>query len=490
MWVNAHKEEAAATAAAAAAQEEEEHSLLLSAPSMAGADPAPRISAAAASSTVVSAAGDGKAPVDRAVTTAGAVAAAAAAAAPTSSIDFFDDELDEERAARQAAEAAAAAAAAVAAAEAAAAEAAAAAAAAARRPPPAVARGVKPRLFVIDRKTGSGYEVLSAAAVEQYTSYADSAAAAATASADGEAARETSVPAHALPIGCRMRHEQQQAVGAAEPGTICHSFLCSYSPVSPLLQPLELADPAVAVPVQVDPASSLVSLRRTDVFVPAQQRQQQQQLCPAQGLRLPRVAALNPGYVLSIGQSAAVEPAAGTVQHTIGSGSSLLATRLHASQATNKRAGGPFGSSSVASEVLVVREVLELPQLTPELQSQAEAILQACSSWRAAQEAELVNRLPPEDPRSEALQHEAAEVAALITAAQQQGGVAQVVPVQPWPAATMHGSGSSSGGSRLEAVRGQVVAEQAAAAAAAARAAAEAEAKAAAEAAAKRKPYK
>jgi hypothetical protein len=51
-------------------------------------------------------------------------------------------------------------------------------------------------------------------------------------------------------------------------------------------------------------------------------------------------------------------------------------------------------------------------------------------------------------------------------------------------------SSSSSGGSRLEAVRGQVLAEQAAAAAAAARAAAEAEAKAAAAAAAKRKPYK
>jgi hypothetical protein len=56
----------------------------------------------------------------------------------------------------------------------------------------------------------------------------------------------------------------------------------------------------------------------------------------------------------------------------------------------------------------------------------------------------------------------------------------------------MHGSNGngSSGGSRLEAVRGRVLAEQAAAAEAKARAAAEAEAKAAAEAAAKRKPYK
>jgi hypothetical protein len=142
----------------------------------------------------------------------------------------------------------------------------------------------------------------------------------------------------------------------------------------------------------------------------------------------------------------------------------------------------------MACEVLVVREVLELPQLTPELQAQAEAILQACSSWKAAQETELANRLTPGDSRSEALQQEAAEVAALIAAAQQQGGASAAVPVQPWPGAAV--SGGSGSGSRLEAVRGQVLAEQAAAAVAAARAAAEAQAKSAAEAAAKRKPYK
>jgi hypothetical protein len=260
-----------------------------------------------------------------------------------------------------------------------------------------------------------------------------------------------------------------------------------------MLQPLALADPAVAVPVNVDPASSLISLRRTDVFVPApqQQQQQQQQLgLAAQGLRLPRVAALNPGYVLGNRQFAAVEPSAGTVQHSVGLGSSLLATRLHAQQKSGG-AGRSIGSNSsdMASEVLVIREVLELPELTPELQAQAAAALQACSEWRAAQESELANRLPPEDPRSEALQQEAAEVAAVIAAAQQLGDWSQAVPVQQWPRAAMQGGGSSSG-SRLEVVRGQVMAEQAAAAAAAARAAAEAEAKAAAEAAAKRKPYK
>jgi hypothetical protein len=139
--------------------------------------------------------------------------------------------------------------------------------------------------------------------------------------------------------------------------------------------------------------------------------------------------------------------------------------------------------------VLVVREVLELPELTAELQAQAAEVLQACSDWRSAQESELANRLPPEDPRSEVLQQEAAEVAAVIAAAQQQGDWMQAMPVQQWPGAAVQGGGSSSG-NRLEVVKGQVLAEQAAAAAAAARAAADAEAKAAAEAAAKRKPYK
>jgi hypothetical protein len=76
--------------------------------------------------------------------------------------DAFDDELDEEKAARLAREAAAAAAAAEAAAAAAAVEAAAAAAAAraAALVPLPVAPGVMPRLFVIDNKSGAGYEVL------------------------------------------------------------------------------------------------------------------------------------------------------------------------------------------------------------------------------------------------------------------------------------------------------------------------------------------
>jgi len=69
--------------------------------------------------------------------------------------------------------------------------------------------------------------------------------------------------------------------------------LSSYNHRGPQLQPLQLANPAIAVPFDPDGSSSLTSLRRTDTFIPAE-------LQTALGLKLPRVVALNPGYTAAI----------------------------------------------------------------------------------------------------------------------------------------------------------------------------------------------
>lgn len=292
---------------------------------------------------------------------AGSGTAAAAAGTKQGSNDMFDDELDEERAARLAAEAAAAAAAAAAATEAFAAAEAAAAEAAAKKPPPPVAARVKPRLFVLN-KSGSGYEVLDADIVSRYTRQM--------------AAQE----------GCS--HNQQAALGASEPGTQFHSFLTAHRPKSPALQPLPLAEPAAAIAVQLDAASSLLSLRRTDVFIPAEPVQLGQQ-----GLKLPRVTALNPGYAIG-----------GGVGSCTASKGNLLATM----EPATARAGSDL------EQVVVVRELLELPSLDAEVQAQARRVLGAFAEWQQAQDAMLASRSPPEDPRSEQLQQEAVEVAAML----------------------------------------------------------------------------
>lgn len=274
-------------------------------------------------------------------------AAAAAPADPTSAED--DDSLtDEELAAR----AAAAAAAAQAAAEAAAAEAAAAAAAeaAAQAMPKPVAPGIKPRLFVVDPASGSGYEVLASEAVEQWV--------AAVRSQPGQ------------------QHLQQQALGAEEPGTTCHTFLSSYAPSSSSLQPLQVAQPKQVLSLPVNPDQDLVSLRRVHTVV-------QPEWQAGQGLKLPRIAALNPWDQASAG-AAAWE--GGAVLNGQGSSEPAVSTGLAATRLPD---AGPCGSASQPAgvcgppgQVVVVREVLELPELGPDVQEKVAAAVAAWETLR------------------------------------------------------------------------------------------------------------
>jgi hypothetical protein len=55
---------------------------------------------------------------------------------------------------------------------------------------------------------------------------------------DQYAAVPASMPGH--------QHMQQQALGAEEPGTICHTFLTSYANKGPSLQPLQVRSARLA----------------------------------------------------------------------------------------------------------------------------------------------------------------------------------------------------------------------------------------------------
>eukprot|EP00879_Flechtneria_rotunda_P033056 GHRR01036579.1.p1 GENE.GHRR01036579.1~~GHRR01036579.1.p1 ORF type:complete len:671 (+),score=295.85 GHRR01036579.1:383-2395(+) len=374
-----------------------------------------------------------------------------------------DNDLDyAETAARQAAAAAAAAKAAVEAAAAsdaaeAAAAAAAAAAEAARVLPLPVAQGIEPRLFVIDPTTQRGFEVLDIGAVTGY------------------AQKMAALPGH--------RHEQQPVKNAAEPGSICHTYMTSYRYKSPQLQPLPLAEPSVAMPWAVDSNSSLVSLRRTDVFVPPA-------LQPSKGLKLPRIAALNPQYLSSLKAGAASSIVGASAS---GSAGHLLATRLTGilHYAAPLPANGAVAIASAApaatatGQVIVVREILELPELSLEMQQTIQNILAAYKQHQESQEVTLAARLPPSDPRSNELKQQAAEIEAMLR---------EACETVSMPTTSAGGDASNSTGSssnRLNDIRHRLQDEAAAAAAAsAARAAEAAQQIAAAEAAAKRKPYK
>jgi hypothetical protein len=163
---------------------------------------------------------------------------------------------------------------------------------------------------------------------------------------------------------------QQEAVGAEEPGTVCHTFLSSHAHRSPALQPLEVAQPTQVLPVQVDPSQSLVSLRRVETVAPAEWQ-------AGQGLRLPRIAALNPWHVASAAGAAAGDAApSGCASYELGAVAGLAATRLPGAAGSSSGQG----SNGCGGQVVVVREVLELPELGPDVQEQVAAAL---ASWQA-----------------------------------------------------------------------------------------------------------
>lgn len=276
--------------------------------------------------------------------------------AVTASAEDEEGLTDEEIAAKRAAAAAAAQAAAeAAAAEQAAAEA---AAAAARAKPKPIAPAIKPRLFVIQPHTGSGYEVLPADVVEQHAAWL------------------STRPGH--------QHLQQEVAGADEPGTICHTFLDSHAHKAPALQPLQVAEPTLALPVYVDPDQSLVSLKRAGTVALAEWQS-------GQGLKLPRIAALNPWHLAHAAAAASSEDEAcyataaaeGTSQHVPSSYEGIAATRV-----TSSSTGAPAGVSAAAGagnstgQVVVVREVLELPVLGPETQDKVAAALEALAAHK------------------------------------------------------------------------------------------------------------
>lgn len=294
-------------------------------------------------------------------TAAAAAEAASAITAPAPAAVDDDDNSgldDEELAARAAA--AAAAAAEQAAAEAAAAAAAAAAAevaAAVRAAPKPVAASIKPRVFVVDAAAGSGYEILAPAVVQEYAAFV------------------STQPDH--------QHLQQELLGAEEPGTICHTFLTTHSCKGRALQPLQLAQPTQVLPMQVDPQQSLVSLRKVQAVVPAQWQ-------AGQGLRLPRVAALNPWHMArayaGAGGSAVAGPlaAAGSSSGSCGpciGRDGVPATRLPRTDASG--AARPLGGARTAGgQVVVVRDVLQFPELGPEVLAKIHTTLLAWQEQR------------------------------------------------------------------------------------------------------------
>jgi len=290
-----------------------------------------------ASTSAVPAVAAGQPGADNAAAVGAAPAAQAASPATATGSSSGEDENldDEELAARAAVAAAAAEAAAVAAAaEAVAADAVAAAARAAPKP---VAPGIRPRLFVVDAKSGSGYEVLAAEVVERYAAVAR--------------------PGH--------QHLQQEAVGAEEPGTVCHTFLNSHTCCSCALQPLELAQPTQVLPIQVEPEQSLVSLKRVQTVVQAEWQ-------TGQGLKLPHIAALNPWHLAAT--------AAGSFGSDVAAASAgLAATRLPQGVSVG---GQGSGLDAAGGQVVVVREFVELPVLGREVQEKVQAVLESWQSHR------------------------------------------------------------------------------------------------------------
>jgi hypothetical protein len=171
--------------------------------------------------------------------------------------------------------------------------------------------------------------------------------------------------------------------------------------------------------------NSLTCLRRTDVFVPAE-------LKTALGLKLPRIIALNPGYVCSSADSAGSMSSSSTeafmhvppAYSSSASNNTVPATRVDEGNLRALAGEAPAatepGTGGCAGQVLVVQEMLELPQLTAEMQAQAASILKSYEVYKADTEAKVAARRPPEGQLSQQLQQDAAEVALLMQASANQ----------------------------------------------------------------------
>jgi hypothetical protein len=301
--------------------------------------------AAAASAGAEASSGSTHAPV------AGTPPTGTAAAAQLAGEDPFGDDADGSNTARAAAAEAATAAAEAAAAAAEAAEAAAAAALAAVPKP--IAAGIAPRLFVVDARSGAGYELLEAGSVGAYE-------------AAGSARSHT------------FRHLCEPALGTQEPGTLCHTFLSTYSCASHQLRPLPLAQPSRVLPAQPDAAHDLLGLRRATAVCPPDEAR------PGSGLLLPRVAALNPWSTLPGGAGCAAAAASSACTQSPHSSSRFPATRVPGGSSSQACYGACVASARGvgASQVVVVREVLELPAVSPEVHARVADVVAACQAQR------------------------------------------------------------------------------------------------------------
>lgn len=162
----------------------------------------------------------------------------------------------------------------------------------------------------------------------------------------------------------------------AEAGSQRYSFLKPYCSSSRDLQALPLAESVVPVASAAAGAAPLGSLRRPDtVNVPAPGGSGQ--------LRLPRIAAVSPAPGAPAG----------------------LATRTGA---------GAASSSSKAPVVLVGREVIQVPEMTPEVRAAAEAALSSCRAAAESAQQQVAARVPPSDGRTAEEQQEEADVSALL----------------------------------------------------------------------------
>ena len=138
-----------------------------------------------------------------------------------------------------------------------------------------------------------------------------------------------------------------------------------------------MAQPRQVLPLPVDPDQDLVSLKRVQTVADVDWQ-------AGQGLKLPRIAALNPWH-LADAAAAGGDTTSGVCSATAAAevaASSSTATRLPGAGLTGDggcAAAGP-GVCGPAGQVVLVREVLELPELGPEVQ---EKVAAAVAAWEA-----------------------------------------------------------------------------------------------------------
>lgn len=226
-----------------------------------------------------------------------------------------------------------------------------------------IAASIKPRLFVI-QSNGDGYELLDPDTFSRY--------------------------AEAAQVHPDCIHKVEQPQGAEEAGMLCHTFLYPKAFTNPGLQPLQLAETCKPVPCEVKVPACLTSLQRpTNLELPSELSDPHRVVglagsstvvavhTPALGLKLPRIAAVSP---------------AGNRQST-----------------THTRS---LAGTGVA--VVVVRQVIEWPQLSAETRAAAEQAVEACWKAREEESAVLAFRTPPDDGRSEEELAEEEEVVQLL----------------------------------------------------------------------------